>query len=63
MSGIRKNTPARANNTPNTGRVRFNIQLELDRILQSISWPSEGEAVKRLHGKDCAESIDILEAQ
>jgi hypothetical protein len=32
-------------------------------MVQSISCRSEGEARKKLHGEDCAESFGILEAQ
>ena len=33
------------------------------RHLAIVPWPSQGEALKRLHGDDCAELFDILEAQ
>jgi hypothetical protein len=35
----------------------------LDGMVQSISCPSEGEARKRLHGEDCAESFGIQKPQ
>jgi catechol 2,3-dioxygenase-like lactoylglutathione lyase family enzyme len=37
----------------------LSAKVSLDGTLQSISYPYEGKAIKRLHGGNCAESFGI----
>jgi hypothetical protein len=61
LRGVKRVKGCMARIVPNYSafRKRNRTCLELDDILQSISCPSEGKAIKRLHGENCVELFGI----